>query len=333
MAEQSQWPDDNLIADLIYRLRSEYAALVAHEMMDPDSDLSGFPGTPMDVDTRIWIDIIDYLVLSPPKIWDAFNGFVVAGGEHHNTTVEGLLGETEASLSEWDGSAAEAFGVHLSNVRGFLDGQRRHVDQLLIGYASAYKLAVQARESWKSLVEEWIEVSQQYRLDDDERRRAVRIKVGAGILAAVAGAVTGGTALAAGLGAMGALTGAAAEEITADLGGDSGADVWQSYERAYRRLADSNLGEMENIRRHVQAQLDEVSAEAVPMYEPLPSSTDVDSPDFRYERFFHGDRESGFSRDVDGERTKYVAEKGGSAIRNDGPIAWTLSGGDVIKDA
>ncbi|WP_172803354.1 hypothetical protein [Alloactinosynnema sp. L-07] len=287
----------------------------------------------MDIDTKVWIEITDYLVLSPPKIWDAFNSFVVAGGEHHNTTIEGLLGEIGASLSEWDGPAAEAFGVHLSNIRGFLDGQRRHLDQLLIGYASAYKLAVLARESWKSLVEEWIEVSRQYRLDDDERRRAVRMKVAAGILAAVAGAATGGTVLAAGIGAMGALTGAAAEEITADLGGDTGSDVWQSYERAYQRLAESNLGEIETIRKFVQAQCDEITAESVPMYEPLPSSTDVDSPDFRYERFFHQDREDGFSRDVAAERTKYVAEKGKSGFRSDGPIALALNGRDEVEDA
>ncbi|MBC6451163.1 hypothetical protein [Actinokineospora xionganensis] len=53
MVEHSEWPDDNLIADLIFRMRSEYTELLTHELEDRELALLSHPGNPMDVDTRL----------------------------------------------------------------------------------------------------------------------------------------------------------------------------------------------------------------------------------------------------------------------------------------
>lgn len=328
MTDGSQWPNDDLIADLVYRTTREYAELIMHEAKDPDADLSGFPGSPTELDTRLWVDATEFLVLSPPRIWDAFHSFADVGGERHDAEVDEHIGRLTLALAEWDGKAAEAFSVHVGHIGSFVVAQKRYLDELLRSYAAAYKLAVQARESFKSLVEEWIEVSRQYREDDDERRRAVRIKVGAGILGAVLGAATGGTALAAGLGAGSALTGAAAEEITADLGGTNGVDVWRSYEDAYRRLAQSNEAEMETIKKFVNDTHDQIAKETaeVLLYRRLPPETDVDSPNFRYEEFSYDGYAGGYGHAVEVERRKFVDEKNASGFRADGAIALRLDG-------
>ncbi|MGQ0837923.1 hypothetical protein [Actinokineospora sp.] len=327
MTEQTQWPDDNLIADLIYRMTREYTELLTHELMDADGDLSGLPGSPADVDTRLWVEVTDLLVLSPPRIWDAFHSFDEAGSESYNTNVDDGVAYLANALADWDGPAATAFSQHVSSIRGFLDAHRGYVEEMLLGYAAAYKLAVQVRESYQHLVEEWIEVSRQFREDDDERRRAVKIKVGAGVLGAVLAAATGGGAVAVGLGASSAILGAAAEESTAELGGTTGGDVWQSYEKAFRKLADANEASMEEIRKFTQDANDRIAGEKIALYEPLPSVTDVDSPDFRYEHFYHDSVGGGYSHDVDVARPKYVNEKNASGFRADSPITLVLDGG------
>lgn len=325
MGEQAQWPDDNLIADLIYRMTKEYAALLQHEAENMELDLLNHPGSPMNVDTKLWVDATDFLVLSPPKIWDAFHGLMGVVGEGYNSDVNAKLTELTDSLSDWDGLAAQAFVNHVANIRGFVDAQRGYDEELLVGYVAAYKVAVQAREGFKSLVEDWIEVSRQYRAEDDERRRGVKIKVAVGILAAVGAAVTGGATLAALIGSASAVGGAVAEEVTADMGADNGVDVWRLYEKAYRRLAETNQQCMEEIRSSIRTADGRIPAR-VALDDPLPPITDVDSPDFRYENFYHDAVGGGYSRRVDDERKKRLDDDNASHFRANGPIALVLGG-------
>lgn len=182
------------------------------------------------------------------------------------------------------------------------------------------------------MAEGWIEVSRQYREDADERDRAVKIKMAVGVLAAMAAVGSGGAILAIGLGSASALAGAAAEDVTADLGGDSGEDVWKLYEKAYGSLVEANRTGMEQIRKFIQDATDDIRDETVLLWKPLPPSTDVDSPDFSYGAFYHDDLGNDHSRAVEVERNKILDQKNASGFRHDGSIAFVLSGSSATED-
>ncbi|MBC6451534.1 hypothetical protein GPZ80_30755 [Actinokineospora sp. HBU206404] len=272
------------------------------------------------------MDATEFLVLSPPRIWDAFHGFAGAGGENYLTDIAEIVDLLKDSIGDWEGAAAQAFVAHVSNIESFVRFQNKNVEDMLLGYAATYKHAIQIRESYKALVEGWIGVSRKYREDSDERERAVRIKVAVGALAAMAAVGSGGTLLAVGLGAASAMAGAAAEEFTADLGGDSGDEVWKLYEKAYQKLVEANRDGMDEIRRLIAQADDRIAREGAPLSGPNSTKTDVDSPDFSYGAFYHNDIGDEFSRQVEAERKKLAAERNPSGFRQDGTIATVLSG-------
>jgi hypothetical protein len=63
------------------------------------------------------------------------------------------------------------------------------------------------------------------------------------------------------------------------------------------------------------------------LFEPLPVDLNVNSPDFRYERFMSKDQDSTqFGQRVEAERQKYVAERQPKLLNPDSPIQQRLAG-------
>jgi hypothetical protein len=90
-------------------------------------------------------------------------------------------------------------------------------------------------------------------------------------------------------------------------------ELFSSYENSI-----GQVHEWIDARRREYAELDET------LPQPLPSITDVDSPDFRYENFFYDqhDNPREYAPEVERERQRYVDEK----TKPDGAIAQRLAG-------
>jgi hypothetical protein len=74
----------------------------------------------------------------------------------------------------------------------------------------------------------------------------------------------------------------------------------------------------------IQARWGDVQADTTTIPDALPPSTDVDSPDFRYEHFAHVGDSADLAPEVERERQRYVAEKS----KPDGVIGNRLAGGE-----
>lgn len=128
--------------------------------------------------TRLAVDANGLISLSPPEIWDSYHGLAVARGETYLEGVNRTIGAIKDSLSDWEGTASEAFTAHLTDIESFMTNQTTHIDDILVHLTAAYTLAVQVREDYKNLVDGWLTVSRAFRRSDDERRLGVNLKVG-----------------------------------------------------------------------------------------------------------------------------------------------------------
>ncbi|GLZ43378.1 hypothetical protein [Actinokineospora sp. NBRC 105648] len=310
MTDGPQWPDDNLIGDLINRVVAEVGRLAVHGTYgDTGAKILETPGLLSGVENRLWMETSDILTLSPPKIWDNFGHFAEVMRDDYQRDVLGAFTAVRDSLVDWNGVAAEQFTAHLGMIEHFARAQNDHLNEQLIALASAYVLAVQVREDFKRLVDKWVEVSREFREADAERRAGVELKIGAAVVAAVVGAATAGAGVAVGLLVLSGAATVGVEVYTPNLGGETPDDVWKSFQAALTEHRQRYLEAVDRIQLRLVGYRDGVSA-PTQLFSPLPSSVDVDSPDFRYENFSHrGEAPPGFGSQVDRRRGEYVAEK------------------------
>ncbi|WP_258904730.1 hypothetical protein [Actinokineospora sp. UTMC 2448] len=312
--EASAWPSDQPIYDLIAQMAAE-----AGELMED-------PAAGMEMDQRLYGVASQVLSISPPVVWDTFARYSFPLREGHVTELNDTLSHITLSLEDWNGAAADAFRRHIGRIGTFLDNQRTHVDKLLRFFLAAYSLATEAREDMKTAMEHWMSVSRQFRADEEAKTLATGIKVGVALVAGAVGVITsGGTLLAVGLTVGAAMAAGAAEVVTAPMGGASKEDVLASADGAMRKLVERYDDGVAYLKNEIRAYLGELTPVS-DLFEPLPTFTDVDSPDFRYEHFHHQAYFSEtFGAEVDRAHEIHVKkqESGG------GLIGRRLEGGDT----
>lgn len=328
--DSAEWPDDNLIDTKLDELTAEMRELFLHPLAGSTPEIVAHePGFDVFINrlrTKLAMEANGLLTLSPTEIWDSYYGIAPARGEAYLEDVNRTIAAIQDSLSDWEGSASEAFLSHLADVDSFITSQTRYIDDTLLRLTAAYTLAVQVREDFKNLVDTWITVSREFRKSDEERRMGVNLKVGAMLATTVIGAVFAPSALAAGLTMGAGALSAAVDTWSSSLGGASAQDVMDSYEREFGKLAQFYDNELEQLRTSVQGRGDEIAKEALRLYEPLPGICDINGPDFRYENFCHDTPPAGYEGRIEAERRKLAVERNEPDRLDGGPIYRALSG-------
>ncbi|MGW5052994.1 hypothetical protein [Actinokineospora sp. NPDC004072] len=306
------WPSDQPLFDLIAQTAAEAGELMAD------------PGAAMDLDHRLYGLASTMLSVSPTVVVELFDAIAANAHEDTHAITAAALRAVDDSLGDWDGTAAQAFKEHMSNVREFATAQREHTGELLKYLIAAYLLATNARDDLHALMSEWLSVSRKFRADEEEQRVDLAVKIGAVLIAgALAIPSAGGSLAMAGIAAGAAVT-ATAEVVTA-LGGTTPEEVYASAGNAIVKLGERYDDAVRALRMKMDGYLGSIVSGSPHILRPLPSSTDVDSPDFRYENFYSDLRPTpAFSADVARERERYVAEKNST----DNPIGRVLGGDD-----
>jgi hypothetical protein len=323
-----QWPDDDLVDIKIDELIAEIRELLLHAMPGnvPEilADDPGFEVHLNHIRTRLAVDAYALVTLSPPEIWESYHSIAVASGGHYVEEVNRATGAIKDSVADWEGPAAQAFSLHVTDLSSFMSLQTTYVNEVLQHLAAAYKLAIQVREDYKNIVDVWIQASREFRRKSSESRLSTTLKVGAGVVASVVAAVLEPEVAAAALAGGATAIGGVVEGYTANLGGTHAQDIIDSYQRTYDTLQQSYEDELDRLRSSVVDRQSRLADEQPHLFEPLPGVCDIDGPDFRYENFFHDfTPPNGFDSKVDAERKKYVAEK---SRARDGSIGRVLGG-------
>ncbi|HEX2130373.1 MAG TPA: hypothetical protein VHH15_02355 [Actinophytocola sp.] len=119
------------------------------------------------------------------------------------------------------------------------------------------------------------------------------------------------------------LAGAAHALKPEPIAGAEAIPVVEGYTSARDRLFLAYEDNLDQIREWLGTRRDELADSTDTIPHPLPSSTDVDSPDFRYEAFSMVGEPVAIAAEVERERQRYVDEK----ARPDGVIARRLADG------
>lgn len=308
-----EWPNDNDIDELIDKAAAEFRELIISEYLFEDA-VDEFEVFFNQARTKLAVDAYAFITLSPPKIWDSYHAVGTAAGETFVGELGSAINAVRVSIADWEGPAADAFSNHVSHLQTFVDFQSQYVHEVLQRLAAAYKLAVQARDDYKTLIERWVHACQEYRSSKNKQDLAVELKVGAGIIASVVSAAAAPEVVAAGLAAGAGAIGVGVEAFTGrHLGGSNAGEICESYQRECNFLHQGCENEIEQLRRFIVDRANAISGEQPQICEPLPAICDVDGPNFQYENFFHDfTPPGGYSCQVEVERRKYIAEKQGS---------------------
>jgi hypothetical protein len=238
-----------------------------------------------------------------------------------NGVVDSLKIEVEAW---WHGEAAVAFSQQMTRISDCLKAQQEFTLFATHSVSMMYALSVQFRASCRDLMEKTA--------DTCEAIAAEQPNPGlnwASIGTSFAKAVVDGIKSA----DPGKLTewavdqllgGAAAALEPKPVAGDKAIPVVRGYVSARESLFASYEDNLEQIRAWIQKCWDHVQADTSTIPQPLPPSTDVDSPDFRYEHFAHVGDSADLAPEVERERQQYVEEKS----KPGGVIGHRLAGGE-----
>lgn len=223
----------------------------------------------------------------------------------------------------WAGTAADAFSTQLSRIKKCTAVQ--HEFTLLAAQAIGMMFAVttQFRESCRDLMDKTAQTCDSV-IAGSGNPGHEWMETGIGLVKTVIDAVKNAN--------PGALAGWALEQFLSEAGkaatntpvpGDAAGPVVEGYVTARERLFSAYEDNLDQIREWVTARRNELAGLTDTIPEPLPSSTDVDSPDFRYEHLYHPGRvPADYAPEVERERQKYVEEK----TRPDGVITERLAG-------
>jgi hypothetical protein len=117
------------------------------------------------------------------------------------------------------------------------------------------------------------------------------------------------------------------DEATKDepVAGTDAIPVVNGYVEARDRLFASYEDSLNQVNEWISDRRTEFATLDDTLPEPLPAYADVDSPDFRYEKFYYGehDHPADYAPEVERERQRYVDGK----AKPDGVIAQRLAGG------
>lgn len=187
--------------------------------------------------------------------------------------------------ANWHGEAATAFAKQMSFAETFMTQQQ---DRLLLAVQAmgmVYKLSVEIRHSYWELADATIagcdiEMGK-------EAGRAAKAVVGMG--SEIAKSVIGAFDIESRRGlltwALDSVVSISSKGMEISLEGSEAGEVLNAYLRGRDELRRSWESGLLDIRDWLNQQDAELGADDVPLLEPLPTTADVHSPDFRYEHF------------------------------------------------
>ena len=325
------WKTDDELRDIAYALGRKILEMYDRTGVDiPDWPV--YPGgapspSPRSVFTQsIVADAEDYLSLDPQKVTDEFLRMQKAA------QATGLNAEARANVevagtrlgANWQGSAALEFAKQMSYMGTFMDQQETYLLFTVQAMGIVYSLAVQSRESFYNLAESTILACDKVIQDQQNNETVAHVGLGIDIVQAGFDLVT--------MDKLKELTKWGVEQILsgfkspaeASVDGDQAPQVVDSYTRERDRLRESFEAGLFHLRDWLAMQQNELAGLSLPLLEPLPVCTDVDSPDFSYANFSNENHApSVFGPRVEREHKKYLEEK----QHPDGVIAQRLDGG------
>lgn len=290
----SGYPSEDELRDLAHRVQEAYVAL--GETGDERSGRGG-PVVPLGYDAPseadpvsiagrpVDADVEPFLDLDPVLVAEQHENMERARAKVGSDTVSALLDQIQFGLNDdWTGEGALAFQRQATAMRGFAEGQRRDIEDLQKSLVAGASLAITAREDYVRFGEAMLEACRQYEEQQQAEQRQVQLLMLAGIVGGVlslpSGAMVGWVLGAGAIVASGLITGAAG------IGGSSLVDLAESYRDAYRRLVEAFEADVAELTAANFALRQEILDAPPKLYEPLPAaSTDVHSPDFRYDSF------------------------------------------------
>lgn len=302
---------------------NEEMAMLAHEMGELilqafENEGKGLPYTPgpnpeQTVVSSLVYDAMDFMSLDPHKITEEFLRMQRAAFDtsQNGDAIGSLRLASGRIVSSWHGDAAEAFVVQMSDIELFMAQQERHLLRAAQAMGTLFGLSARIRESYCNLAENITAACKAIIAKQTHQDSSAMIATGIEI-------VKSGTDLLRvdkigdlkdwAIDKFFELMSNAAEKEPID---DSGASqVTDSYVRARDQLRRSFEDGLNQLRDWLNEQDGAYMQEPVDLWEPLPSCTDVGSPDFSYERFWnHRHDTSTYTPRVEEERKKYVEEK------------------------
>ncbi|MFL6126461.1 hypothetical protein [Actinophytocola sp.] len=302
--------DDDLRTSA-YRLEGAMIAMLRAAGRDPD-----IVGNPDETDADVFgeslqIDAEMYMSMNPDELTEEFDEIQKAALDtwlhpDPNGVVDSLKIEIEAW---WHGDAAVAFSQQMSHIKNCVDTQYAHTQLAAHAVSMMYALSAQFRASCQDLMEKTADTcaavaAEQPKPDLDWA------SIGTSLAKAVIDGIKDADPNKLKDWAVDQLLGHVAEALEPKpVAGDKAGPVVEGYVRARDSLFASYEDNLEQIRAWIQTCWDRVHSDASAIPVPLPASTDVDGPDFRYENFAHVGDSADLAPEVERERERYVDEK------------------------
>ncbi|GGS16023.1 hypothetical protein [Actinokineospora fastidiosa] len=255
-----------------------------------------------------------FITLDPQKIIDEMERVQsAASAVAYDLSEEfrAAMRQARDHLSDWLGPAADAFRQQLTHIEAFTNRHSDLITRSVGALGASVAVATHVRRDYLELADNTVSAIDKVIRDGEQSGAAFALKIGGGIAKTVIGALADPrTALA--TVAQGVID-FAVETVDYGIKGADFNEVLGSYVHEEDRLRRDYEAELDAISHSLRLADGDLADEAFSMYRPLPSNTDVDSPDFRYEHFFTKERlpDDEFNQRVENERERMAA--GGSA--------------------
>ncbi|WP_436496812.1 hypothetical protein [Actinokineospora sp. HUAS TT18] len=310
----------NWVSDYDVQMARQYMQDAVVMMFD-SGWLAEWPGELVDASRR-HVEIANSL--EPQKIADEFDRTLRAAqsvGQNAEAVAKLRVAAT-SHLVGWTGPAATAYKEQLAKMETFCEHQQTDLANALQALTATFGVAVEVRRGYHSLFLSTIEAAK-HEMDQQDGRDT---KFAVALIGDFAkGALNINPIRLLSGGALETLidVGTHVHEYAAEGGADA---VVNTYLSAANRLEEELRDGLLTIRGHLRGHLDRVAKIDPPLFRPLPSNCDIDSPDFRYESFALAGQDrsvtDGLAPRVSAEREKYAKE----TTDRDNPIGRRLDG-------
>ncbi|TCO57228.1 hypothetical protein [Actinocrispum wychmicini] len=318
----AEWKTDTELYDIADRL--------AHKIIDMYTKADVFISVGTNRNTVIdglRLDADMFTSLDPQKIADEFQRMQRAATDTGQDAVaRSLLDAANNKLTTiWRGDAAEAFGHQMSYIETFTQQQDAELTFAAHSMGTAYALAVQVRRSYHELADATIAACAKEMSEQTERDTQAAIGLFAEIAkACVTGWVkpeSGAEVVRWGLESFIDI-GSKTQEVLVE--GSKAEEVVGNYVRTRDTLKGSFEEGLNILTKWITTEDTSLAADKIPLLEPMPPGTNVNGPDFSYDKFFDPARDpSSFGGRVEQERKKARDQQNRPA----GLIARRLDGG------
>lgn len=319
---------DDQLRSSAYRLAGSMIAMLRRDGLDPD-----IPGYPDQEDADVFsrsfeIDAEMYMSMNLDALTEEFDEVrkaarTIKEESDPNGVIRSLHEEVETA---WHGEAAVAFTSRLHQIERCIEAQYEFAQLAAHTVTMMYAVNAQFRASCRDLMEKTADTCDAIAAEQDSPG-INWASIGPSLAKAVIDGIKSADPGKIKDWFVDQLVGHAEQALEPKpVAGTEAVPVVDGYLTAREELFASYEDNLEQIRTWINGRRDELAASTTTIPEPLPASADVDSPDFRYERFAHGTHQfpDQFAPEVERERQKYVAEK----AKPDGVIAQRLHGGE-----